>query len=322
MYKIIGTDGQQYGPVSADQIRHWIAENRLNARSQIQVEGSTEWKELSAFPEFAAALASRPAQPPPPAAFAASGASTLPPDILSRDYDLDIGGCISGGWDLLKNNFGVLFGGVAIYFLIVLGCSLFAQIPIIGLLGTAASIVITGPLMGGVYYLFVQAIRRQPVSVGDVFAGFRKSFVQLFLGYIVIALLAAACFLPAGVVAGITLIPAIVSHQEPSAGQVGLAVGACLVCLIPVIYLSISWIFSLPLIIDKGLTFWPAMEISRKMVGKHWWTMLGFLIVCGLINLVGVLACCIGVLFTCPIVFGAMMYAYERIFSSSTAQGT
>jgi uncharacterized membrane protein len=62
------------------------------------------------------------------------------------------------------------------------------------------------------------------------------------------------------------------------------------------------------------------METSRKMVGKHWWAVFGLLIVCGLMNVVGMLACCVGILFTLPIVFGAMMYAYERIFSSATAQ--
>ncbi len=62
MYKIIGADGQQYGPVSAEQIRRWIAENRVNAQTLIQVEGAQEWKPLSLFPEFAAEVK---ATPPP-----------------------------------------------------------------------------------------------------------------------------------------------------------------------------------------------------------------------------------------------------------------
>jgi TM2 domain-containing membrane protein YozV len=54
MYKIIGTDGRQYGPIGADQIRRWFAENRVNAQSLAQSEGSTEWKPLISFPEFSA----------------------------------------------------------------------------------------------------------------------------------------------------------------------------------------------------------------------------------------------------------------------------
>ena len=67
MYRIIGADQKQYGPISADQIRIWISEGRLNAASKIQIDGSNEWKTLAEFPEFSAAVP-RPvaiAMPPP-----------------------------------------------------------------------------------------------------------------------------------------------------------------------------------------------------------------------------------------------------------------
>jgi hypothetical protein len=54
MYKIIGADGKEYGPITAEQLRQWIAEGRANAQSQILAEGTTEWRPLSEFPEFAA----------------------------------------------------------------------------------------------------------------------------------------------------------------------------------------------------------------------------------------------------------------------------
>jgi len=62
MYKIIGADGKEYGPVSADDLRKWIAEGRVNAQTQILLEGTTDWKPLSQFAEFAA---SGPAAPAP-----------------------------------------------------------------------------------------------------------------------------------------------------------------------------------------------------------------------------------------------------------------
>ncbi|HEV2328622.1 MAG TPA: NINE protein [Verrucomicrobiae bacterium] len=67
MYKIIGTDGGQYGPITADQIRRWFAENRVNAQSLAQREGSTEWKPLIAFPEFSGDFN---LSPPPVSSFA------------------------------------------------------------------------------------------------------------------------------------------------------------------------------------------------------------------------------------------------------------
>jgi hypothetical protein len=70
MYKIIGADQKEYGPVTNDQIRQWLAENRVNGKTAARAEGTQEWKPLSAFPEFADALGAAPAAPPlaaPPA---------------------------------------------------------------------------------------------------------------------------------------------------------------------------------------------------------------------------------------------------------------
>jgi hypothetical protein len=63
MYRIIGTDGRQYGPVSVEQLRQWIAEGRANAQTQTYVEGATEWKPLGVLPEFTGHFA--PPVPPP-----------------------------------------------------------------------------------------------------------------------------------------------------------------------------------------------------------------------------------------------------------------
>jgi hypothetical protein len=65
MYKIIGADGREYGPITADQLRNWIAEGRATAQTKVQAEGSAQWKPLTEYLEFAAALARTP--PPQPA---------------------------------------------------------------------------------------------------------------------------------------------------------------------------------------------------------------------------------------------------------------
>lgn len=62
MYKIVGSDQKEYGPVSSDQIREWIGQGRANGQSVASFEGSP-WKPLSTFPEFADAL--RAVAPPP-----------------------------------------------------------------------------------------------------------------------------------------------------------------------------------------------------------------------------------------------------------------
>jgi len=70
MYRIIGADQREYGPVSPDQVRQWIAAHRADKDTQIRAEGAFEWKRLEELPEFADALSrvhALPAEAAPPA---------------------------------------------------------------------------------------------------------------------------------------------------------------------------------------------------------------------------------------------------------------
>ena len=323
MYKIIGGDGNEYGPVSAEQLHQWIAEGRANNQTRVQREGETEWKPLAAFLEFADTLASQAraqseaaATTPPPfsSGTVAGGASPL----AEGDYQLDLGGCISQGWELMKKNFGTLFGGFIVYILIAGGIGALGAIPLVGALVQVASLVVTGPLMGGLFYLFLRVVRGEPGEVGDVFAGFRKQFGQLFLGYIVTALLGGLCFIPVVVAGFLSVFPALLHHEPPDPAQLIMVGAVFLVCLIPAVYLQTNWMFTLPLIIDRELDFWIAMKTSWRRVGLHWWQVFGLLVLTGLLNLGGLLLCCVGILVTIPTGFVALMLAYETIFSGKT----
>src|SRR5687767_302652 len=61
MYRIIGSDQQEYGPVTAEEVRRWIQEGRLHPRSLARAEGTTEWRPLSTYPELAGTFALQPA---------------------------------------------------------------------------------------------------------------------------------------------------------------------------------------------------------------------------------------------------------------------
>ena len=68
MYVIVGGDGKEYGPVSGADLRQWISEDRLNARSLVKAESDAEFRPLSTFPEFADLfeIAGRVSNAPPP----------------------------------------------------------------------------------------------------------------------------------------------------------------------------------------------------------------------------------------------------------------
>src|SRR5512140_3195922 len=103
MYRIIGGDQREYGPVSAEDIRRWIAEGRLNAISLAKGENDASFKPLEQFPEFAASLSAHAAPPPLPAGAPPTSANTeiYTAEILAREPHLPVGLCLSRSWELL-----------------------------------------------------------------------------------------------------------------------------------------------------------------------------------------------------------------------------
>jgi len=79
MYRLLGNDQKEYGPVSLDAVKQWIAERRANARSLARAEGGADWKPLAEFPEFSAALAAAARPPSLPILPAHAGAGAVLP---------------------------------------------------------------------------------------------------------------------------------------------------------------------------------------------------------------------------------------------------
>ena len=273
MYKIVGADGNQYGPVSAEVVREWVAAGRANAQTMVQPEGALDWKPLGSFPEFADALAAKGPPPSPatePPMVESPNPETLANEILTRDYILNIGNCFRRAWDLMQGNFWPIVGVTALNLALLIA----SNAAYVGLL-------LTGPLVGGLCWYYLKLIRGQKADLNDSFTGFTVAFVPLMLAGLVSAVLEG----------------------------IGFAL-----CILPGVYLMVAWSLTLPLVIDKRLQFWDAMEVSRKVVSKHWWIFFGMLMLFLLINLGGALLCGIGLFVTWPWTCIAYTYAYEDIF--------
>jgi uncharacterized membrane protein len=319
MYKMLGGDGREYGPVSAEQLHQWMVEGRANAQTQIQPEGATGWQPLGSIPEFAGTTASS-AVPPMPASPGLVDIAILE----ARDYETDIGSCVSRALTVLKANFGLLLGAILLYGVIIVGMALIGAIPIIGLLGSIAQLILTGPLYGGLYWLFLKCIRGQAPEIGDLFTGFSRGFGNLILGHIVPALILMAFILPGAIMLGIGIAMAAAKTHAATLPAVGIGVAVIgglllLVAIGIAAYLGVCWIFTLMLVVDKQMGFWDAMKLSRALVRKHWWNVFAFILVVGLLAFAGILACCIGLLVTGPLATLAMVYLYDDIFGKRTA---
>ena len=166
MYTIIGGDGKEYGPVSAEQVRAWVAGGRANLSTKIKGPGGDEWKSVAQFPELTG-----------PAAAGSAPVSAAPA------ASLDILSCYERGWTLLKAHFWPLVG---VNFLIVMllglvGCTRFTGTLLVGS-------IFGGILVSGQYYYFLRKARGQPTTLGDAFAGFTKAFPTLLVVDLVLCL--------------------------------------------------------------------------------------------------------------------------------------
>jgi len=106
MYKIIGGDQKEYGPVTVEQLVGWIRDHRANAQTLVQKEGGA-WVPLGSLPEFAEALGPSvpvPAPTPSPASGPAFG--TTPPTSYPGS-----GGGAGGGFGGGPGGAGLGFGG-------------------------------------------------------------------------------------------------------------------------------------------------------------------------------------------------------------------
>lgn len=78
MYKILGGDGKEYGPISADTLRQWVNEGRANAQTQVQAEGGAGWTALGQLAEFAPLFSAPPIPPGAPGTIGAGAGVTIP----------------------------------------------------------------------------------------------------------------------------------------------------------------------------------------------------------------------------------------------------
>ena len=235
--------------------------------------------------------------------------------LLERDYDVPIGDYLSQAWAMFKARAGLMIGVTAVVgllFLIVNGT------PYLSLI---LSMVLNGPIMGGYWLFLLRSARGEEATFGDAFSGFSPRFGQLLLAYLMPTVIGIAIILPVAIVAGIVF-GGLAMFAKGGGGNpttlfviAGVLVGLLMLATVAVMaYFNICWLFTVPLVADKGINFWSAMGISRQVVKKHWWRTFWLSIVCGLINILGVLTCLVGLLVTVPVSMGILAVHFQRVF--------
>jgi hypothetical protein len=240
--------------------------------------------------------------------------------IIDGEYRVEIGRVISRAWELFTGNAGSILATGIVIGLIFIAASIVTGLisRVIPLFNTVVGFFYGTPLVAGLMWFYLRLARGESANMGDAFAGFSRKYWQLVLFGVVQFVISILCLVPFIVVLIAFGLSAVLRH---GGAPPHLAEGAILAMVLTVFvsvcalcYINTSMVFSVLLIIDKGYGFWPAIQLSFKVVHKHWWMtflflLLGFLIVFG-----GALLCLVGLLVTVPLYIGMKVVLYEDNF--------
>ncbi len=239
--------------------------------------------------------------------------------VLDREYRIELGDCLERAWKIFSTNAGLILGTSLVLGLVAVACWIASALLSLGFppVNALLSLVYTGPLVGGYLWFFLRLVRGEPASMGDAFAGFSRRGLQLILCSLVQGLLSLACLSPLIILGSVFGFIAFLRRgNAPNlpGSLLGMIALLGLVGIAGLVYLSTLWTHSLLLIVDKGYSFWPAMQLSRKLVTKRWWMTFLFLVVAGMISSAGAIACLIGLLVTIPLYYGMKVCLYDDNF--------
>lgn len=310
-YYAIGQE--QKGPVTDDQLQALVRDGVITGDTLVWREGMAGWQAYRTIvppgtlpAAGAATISTSPAPAGPEGVPQSRGRGEA--DFFQTDYEVLIGYAWSRGWRAFSNSAGLMIGGGLLLFLIAMVA---VAIPVV-------SLIVTGPLTGGLYWLYLRCVRGEAAVLGDGFAGFGPQFIQLLLGNVVSGLLALLPLIPGAlvlVVGGLTM-AAVKRGDLQMLGGGMLLGGALLLALggVVMIYFTVSWSMTLLLIMDKRLDFWRAMGFSRRRVGQHFFRVLLFFIVTSLVSASGIVVLGIGLLVTVPVALAMIVCLYEDMF--------
>lgn len=195
-------------------------------------------------------------------------------ETIPPDYHIRPGHYLRAGWELFKRNAAGFIGFSVVALILLLALNAKAG------LGQVLAYIIGPPLWAGFLIVAMKLLLNQSTEVNDFTKGFK--FILPLLLYSVVS-------------------------------SIFISVGFVLL-IIPGLYLLVGYLFTTWLIVDRGLDFWQAMELSRKTVHKHFFEVFGFFLLLVLVNFGGLLLLGLGLLVTVPWTLCSLTIAYKDVF--------
>ncbi len=213
-------------------------------------------------------------------------------DAITGNYKFEIGEVISEAWNKTKGAKGTFFlAFIMAYFsliaVVVVTMSIFGALDLVGIGSVVMQVtvnLISLPLCAGMFIMGIKRSVHAPIQVTNVFGYFNKS-LKLFGAMILI--------------------------------NIFIIIGYLLLIL-PGIYLTVAYMMAIPLIAEKNIGVWEAMETSRKAITKKWFSFLLFMILMGIIIIISSIPLGIGLIWTFPLCLIAYGIIYRNMFGISS----
>jgi hypothetical protein len=225
-----------------------------------------------------------------------------------------VGDVLGRAWEIYTEQFGMCFGLVCVALLINLGFSSLAGVfPLVGLI---ASILFSVWIYIGVAVGLLQVSRGQATSLDVIFKG-GPYFGRILLASILYGLMIQGIFLILFAPGLAVVLLAMRGAEIPVIAVSAVALG--LLPTIPALIVALTYSQFYYLIVDRDVGIFESFALSRQVTAGNRLSLLAVWGMVALINLLGALACCVGLLFTVPLAALVNVVVYLAMTGQPTA---
>lgn len=220
---------------------------------------------------------------------------------IAGQYQFSIREIISEGWQKTNGAKGTIWLAMLLYIVVAIPVSMAVPF-ILQMLGLPSEPAVGQPM-------------NAKIIVGNVIS-------QLIIMLVTLPLGAGLFMIGLKIAAGVETSPSeVFNYFHKSLTLLGmiillyimLIIGFMLL-VIPGIYLMFAYYLAFPLVVEKGLGPWQALEASRKALTHHWFRFVGLNIALWLLVIVSAIPLGIGLIWVLPLMFIAYGIAYRNIF--------
>lgn len=208
-----------------------------------------------------------------------------------QEKSIGIGDSLRYGWNVMKRNVGFFIGLLIVYYGIVFVLSgvvefLLSENEILYLIGNIVYYIISTLLGIGLLKITLDICDNKKPSIGTLFTS-GGPYLWRMIG----------CYILYGLI----------------------VLGGLLLLIVPGIIWALKFSLAFYLIVDQNMGVTDALKKSAELTTGVKWELLGFGILAGLINILGLLLIFIGLFATVPTTTMAYAYIYRRLIGKTPA---